>query len=99
MEMPLQHPKVDYLYDRSGGTGKTRFGQWPPPSNPAIRHGYAGGISPDNIHEALRFASGHPGFRIWLDMETGVRDGQDRFDLSKAQKVAAAVFSSPGMVC
>ncbi len=70
--------RAHILYDPSGGTGRPiNFFPHPPQF---IRVGYAGGIKPETITEipaALRK------FRApwWLDMESGVRDAEDRFDL------------------
>jgi hypothetical protein len=55
--------------------------------------GYAGGLGPDNIAEKLAeitaAAGGHP---AWIDCASGVRDAQNRFDLSKVCAMIQAVF-------
>lgn len=90
--LPVVHPKVEYLFDRSGGRGRSCFDDWPPPPDTRTRVGYAGGMSPRNIAAALaavhRFAQG----RVWLDMETGVRT-DDRLDLDKVEAVCQTVFA------
>ena len=70
---PLDHPKVEYLFDLSEGSGLESFDAWPPPP-PFKRVGYAGGISPHNIHQAMKFVDLHPRAHIWLDMENQIRD-------------------------
>lgn len=93
-DMPIVSDKVDYLHDMSGGRGIADFSRWPAPVNESIRHGYAGGVGPANIQEALKALSGYvnAGFRIWLDMESGVRDRSDVFDPDRALAVLEAVF-------
>ena len=80
------HPRIEYLFDESGGRGKR--GDWPDPWPvlPGMRCGYAGGLGPDNVDEALEFVERHPDARIWLDMESGVRTN-DWMDLEKVEAV------------
>ena len=92
-DMPSLHPKIEYLYDRSGGRGHTSFDTWTKPVHTRIKHGYAGGISQHNIEQALRFIGTLHVFRIWLDMETSVRDESDRFDIHKAATMSEAAFA------
>ncbi|MBR0879526.1 hypothetical protein [Bradyrhizobium liaoningense] len=52
--------------------------------------GYAGGISPENIHGVMSVLEQTTG-RYWIDMESGVRT-DDRFDIEKCRAVCEAVF-------
>ena len=82
---------VEYLFDASGGRGEEAFGRWPePPPGSTKRWGYAGGIGPGTIHQALAFAGRHDGARLWLDMESAVRT-QEVFDLDKVEQVCRDV--------
>lgn len=79
--------RFDWLYDTSGGKG-TEPMVWPP-NNGTQLYGYAGGLCPDNVVQALhRIHSPHP---FWIDMESGVRTGND-FDLAKCRDVCEQVF-------
>ena len=90
--MPSGHPKIEYLYDRSGGRGRTSFDSWTEPVNTRIKHGYAGGLDRSNIERALHFIRPLRTFRIWLDMESSIRDENDHFDIRKAETISYAVF-------
>ena len=88
------------LFDVSGGAGVLPA-KWPAPwfpggDNPLTAHGYAGGLSPDNLAEQLpRIAAAAGDCRIWIDVETKVRSGHDTlFDLTKVRRFleAAAPF-------
>ena len=87
----VPHPKVEYLFDLSGGRGRASFEEWPAPSTLQGRHGYAGGLNPHNIDQAVAFVERYPDSRIWLDMESGVRS-DDWFDLGKVEAVCGVVF-------
>ena len=83
---------LEYLFDPSSGRGESAFSRWPePPVDAATRYGYAGGISPETIGEALAFASQHADAGLWIDMESGVRTEDDRFDLDKVEGICARV--------
>ena len=87
-EVPIKHPLVEYLFDRSGGAGRAAFHEWPAPVDHETRYGYAGGIGPDTIGQAMAFVNGWPTVSMWLDMEGRVRtDGL--FDLDKVVAVCA----------
>lgn len=74
------------LFDRSHGAGVTPV-RWPTPT-PNLYCGYAGGLSPENLEEEIgRLAEAAGEHRIWIDMETGVRDAQNRFDLKRVEQV------------
>ena len=80
---------LDLLADASGGRGIPGFGSWPPPREGRLS-GYAGGIGPATIGQAVDFAAQWPEQRIWIDMETGIRTA-DVFDTTKAVAVCAEV--------
>lgn len=77
---------INFLYDSSGGRGIER-NKWPSP----IKHhftGYAGGLTPGNIKEQLKLIeeSCNKDDIIWIDVETGVRDDNDKLDLNKVEE-------------
>lgn len=80
-------PGLAFLQDQSGGRGVL-------PSYWAIPHerdqmvGYAGGLNPDNVADAVRHM---PAREFWIDMETGVRT-DDWLDLEKCAAVCQAVY-------
>lgn len=84
--------RVDWLFDVSGGRGIAP-GEWirPPIGSKAI-HGYAGGLNPDNIARNIEMIEWEAGANYWVDMETGVRDENDRFSLDKCRAVCEAVY-------
>ncbi len=86
----LLHPvPVEVLYDPSGGRGQ-RPEAWYTPAM-AIEWasiGLAGGINPDNVEDAI--AAGPADRPFWIDMESGVRDSDDRLDLTKVRRVLEA---------
>ncbi len=79
---------VDWLFDRSGGTGVTPDA-WPLHPGGMRRVGYAGGIGPDNVLEVISAINCTGPY--WLDMESGVRT-DDRFDLDKCKAVCRAIW-------
>lgn len=95
-------PPLSVLYDSSGGRG-AYTGKWTTflGRSTEVEVGYAGGIRPSNIVETLETITGlrkaaddvRP---FWIDMETGVRDEKDRFDLKRVRDVLekAAPFHS-----
>ena len=90
---PVEHPKVEYLFDLSKGSGMESFEAWPPPP-PFKRVGYAGGISPLNIHQAMKFVDLHPHSLVWLDMESQIRDRNHHLDLDKVRAVCQVALGS-----
>lgn len=82
--------QVNWLYDCSGGRG-VRPDAWPV-RTPATRLavGYAGGLGPDNVAEILEQLPDLTG--CWIDMETRVRDADDRFDIGLCRRVCEAVY-------
>ena len=85
---------VEWLFDKSGGRGIVQTA-WPEPlSNHNARCGYAGGLKPGNVENAVRAiaAKASPHARYWIDIESGVRDENDYFDLEKCRAVCEAVY-------
>lgn len=78
------------LQDTSGGRGKLPF-YWAEPAHPDQFVGYAGGLNPDNVADAVRHM---PAANFWIDMETGVRT-DDWLDLDKCEAVCRAVYGDP----
>ena len=85
-EIPVDHPRIEYLFDLSEGRGEEGFEHWPDPPGDR-RVGYAGGLGPHNITRALEFAKRHPKAKIWFDMERNVRDQDYRLDLDMVREV------------
>ena len=84
--VPVQHPRIEYLFDLSEGSGQEGFDQWPEP--PAEqRAGYAGGLGSHNIAKAMEFLKQHPTARVWLDMERNIRTDNYLLDLNKVREV------------
>ena len=77
--MDKRFPGIAFLHDESGGRGIEGIKYWP--MRPRFG-GFAGGLGPANIREAVGYVrmTARPG--SWLDMETGVRT-DDWFDLAK----------------
>lgn len=72
------------LFDASGGRGIIPD-EWQPVMPGYC--GYAGGFGPDNLEDQLKRLADHVGDReIWIDMETGIRGDQDRFDLDRVRR-------------
>jgi len=82
-------PLVSWLYDRSGGKGEQPE-SWPAAAPPGIRFGYAGGLRPKNIASILETLPEAPG--AWIDMESGVRNSADEFDLGLCRRVCEVVY-------
>lgn len=81
----------DVLFDNSGGRGE-QPNVWPHAFD-HVRCGYAGGLGPDNVVDALvnihRAAEGRP---FWIDMESAVRSADgEYFDLRKVHAVLSAL--------
>lgn len=86
----LTSPFHQVLFDASGGRG-TRPDQWPAVL-PGIRCGFAGGLGPENVaNEIDRIADASHGYPFWIDMESSLRDREDRFDLGICEEVLTAV--------
>jgi len=90
VHLHLASPFHQVLFDASGGRG-TRPEQWPN-MLPGIRCGFAGGLGPENVVRELdRIAEASHGYPFWIDMETSLRDREDRFDLAVCEEVLSAV--------
>lgn len=83
----------EVLFDASGGRGLERS-EWP-------KHlgdwtcGYAGGLGPDNLQRELpRIAAAAGSFPYWIDMESKLRDEDDRFSLPLARQALEAVLAA-----
>jgi hypothetical protein len=81
---------VAWLFDASGGRGIAPAA-WPE-SRGIVLRGYAGGLNPENVAAAVD-SIGEIVENYWIDMETGVRDYNDRFSLDKCRQVCEAVFA------
>ena len=88
----LVHPKVEYLFDVSRGNGRESFSDWSVSDQIGGRQGFAGGLGPKNINQALEFVGRFPGRRFWLDIESGVRTADDWLDLGQVASVCGQVF-------
>lgn len=82
---------VDWLYDKSGGRGKVPA-SWPAHPPTGRRIGFAGGLDPDNVAQHVEAIAGSCDLTYWIDMESGVRDDDNRFSLDKCQAVCEAVY-------
>lgn len=85
------NPAVSWLCDQSGGRGKAPSA-WPQPPSGGALHGYAGGIGPANVAAVVAGISANGAGAYWIDMESGVRDADDRFDLGRVETVCRAVY-------
>ena len=90
----LPDPKVEYLFDRSGGQGLESLTNWPPPDARERRSGYAGGLNQSNIIPALEFVASLPDHRLWLDIESGVRTSNDWLQIGQVEAICAIAFPS-----
>ena len=88
----LIDPKVEYLFDVSGGRGVGSFDFWEPPALGEGRSGYAGGLNLANINQALEFVNSIPHHRVWLDMESGVRTVNDWLDTNQVKAICQTTF-------
>lgn len=81
------------LIDPSGGEGKSP--DWKMnhlyTENPNAIVGYAGGINKDNVIDVLNFLETNSNCYYWIDLETGARDKNDRFDVYKISKILKSV--------
>ncbi len=80
---------VAFLFDGSGGWGKTPE-EWR--AAQGRNCGYAGGLNPENLEAAIpqiKAAAGDA--RVYLDLESGARDADNRFDLAKVERILEIV--------
>lgn len=85
-------PNHAVLFDESGGHGVART-SWPAPVD-GIPCGYAGGLGPNRMDDALQAIDAACTRPYWVDMEGALRDGQDRFDLAAVAAVIREVFAT-----
>ncbi|MGE4197645.1 MAG: hypothetical protein AB7G11_11040 [Phycisphaerales bacterium] len=75
------------LLDGSAGTGKTPERWILPPGLEDHRVGLAGGLRPENLTDELKRIEDVVGDRrIWIDLESGLRDERDRFSFARAER-------------
>ncbi len=86
----LTAPNRAFLFDASGGRGLAPA-QWPR-TIPGVQCGFAGGLGPDSLGTELpRIDQASAGGLFWVDMESRLRDGNDRFDLERATRALEEV--------
>lgn len=86
---------VDVLFDPSGGRGRgVDLDDWPNAVKSTFC-GYAGGLKPENVERNVNVIGFRTGQRYWIDMESGVRDENDRFSIAKCREVCEAVYGAP----
>lgn len=87
---PITTPFTHHLlFDQSGGHGVLAK-KWKPPI-PGFFCGYAGGLKPENIVEELNKIEEVVGNGVcFIDLETGVRNQNDDFDLDKVREILEA---------
>lgn len=74
---------VCVLNDASGGKGVCPE-NWNIPIVNSVRQGFAGGLTPENLNEQLeKLSELNLEFNPWIDVESGVRNGQDCMSLEK----------------
>lgn len=85
----LPNDKLSVLLDASGGRGvNTNIQVLDSP----LKIGYAGGISPDNVLEKVKYLEDQNEVRnYWIDMETHVRTN-NKLDLNKVKTVLSRVY-------
>lgn len=91
-DVPFLHPRVEYLFDLSEGRGQESFQSWPRPPIDGMRVGYAGGLGPHNIRQAVDFAGRYPDAPLWLDMEGRIRNRSGWLDLRAIASVCRQVW-------
>jgi hypothetical protein len=82
---------VEWLYDCSGGEG-ILYDSWPEHPSSEVQVGYAGGIRPENVKSVIAQLQGPYYRRYWIDLETGVRDADNRFSIDLCRQVCEAVY-------
>ena len=90
-----QHLNCVPLFDESGGEGRI-WREWT--DLPLDYVGYAGGIGPDNVADAVKQVSEMRSGPFWIDMEGRVRDEKDRLDMHKVGRVldiCEGIFNRP----
>ncbi len=88
--------EASYLFDARGRAFNPA--RWPAPPAIPCAVGYAGGITPSNIAQAVDFARDRLGDRIcWLDLEGGAKDGNGHFDFARVEALCRVISSEIGM--
>lgn len=88
--------KVSVLLDASGGRG-IEPDYWPAPlevNGSRVLTGYAGGLGPDNIRQVAKRIAAFPDAAnsVWLDMESNVRDNQNRLSVDAVGNVLDILY-------
>ncbi|HVK55889.1 MAG TPA: hypothetical protein VM532_12780, partial [Burkholderiales bacterium] len=91
-EFPNEDNCIQWIFDASGGQGISPS-EWPTCREQDFPRlvGYAGGLNPTNVAAAVADI-GKKCHRYWIDMESGVRNEQDRFDITLCRQVCEAVY-------
>ena len=84
---------VHLLFDRSGGQD-VEATAWPAELTRDRLVGFAGGLKPDSVAAAVDRIGERAG-RYWIDMDSGVCDQNDRFDIAACRAVCEAVYGEP----
>lgn len=94
LSLSLQkQPNHAVLFDASGGRGIAPL-SWPAAFEWAKPCGYAGGLGPETLEREIpRIHTAARGRAYWIDMESKLRDEQDRFDLQRAEHCLRIVES------
>lgn len=91
-KMPISHEtdrsfSTQFLFDASCGKGVLPAAWQNVWNDERVRYGYAGGLNPENLPFELQLIEiAADGSRYWVDMETGVRDENNRFDMDLADR-------------
>jgi hypothetical protein len=84
------YPTHQILFDASGGRGNLPKA-WPKSVSSRLC-GYAGGLRLENLaDEMVKIFRAAGGKDHWIDLESGVRDANDKFSLDLCEKVADLV--------
>lgn len=83
---------VAWLFDTSGGKGLAPA-EWPEPYPGSPMVGYAGGLGPGSDFDAIAEVAGQTPY--WIDMESGIRNDQDEFDIRMCRAVCEQVYGGP----
>ena len=88
--------KVSVLLDASGGRGISPE-SWPTPlevQGNRVLTGYAGGLGPDNLRQVAERIAAYPDATntLWLDMESKVRDRQNRLSIDAVGNVLDILY-------
>jgi hypothetical protein len=81
--------RAAWLFDQSGGRGILPEA-WPPHPGGKLLVGYAGGLRVENVASVVSSLQN----RYWIDLESGVRDAQDRFSVAMCRQVCEVVYGA-----